>query len=262
MPDELLNGTIDVSKVHQLICGYQVTALVMEDGQMYMWGNNNAMLSLPEFTKSDKYNTDVEKVAFSNYYAIIMRKDGTVTGGQTLTFNMQSAYSNKDGEIKNLRSYMTDRTVLDIAATNNCYAFIMDDGSIVVFGAAEYGEKDIPVSTTEEKMVSIYAGTRHFVAVSESGKVYTWGHNDGGQCDVAGATTDHVFVGAKQTYLVNAEGELIGINFDRVWEGTMSDIVFDPEICRNIALDIRYALFIIDKIAGAGHLIEEMTINR
>ena len=42
----------------------------------------------------------------------------------------------------------------------------------------------------------------------------------------------------------------------------MSDIVFDPEICRNIALDIRYALFIIDKIAGAGHLIEEMTINR
>ena len=208
MPDELLTGTIDISKVHQLICGYQVTALVMEDGQMYMWGNNNAMLSLPEFTKSDKYNTDVEKVAFSNYYAIIMRKDGTVTGGQTLTFNMQSAYSNKDGEIKNLRSYMTDRTVLDIAATNNCYAFIMDDGSIVVFGAAEYGEKDIPVSTTEEKMVSIYAGTRHFVAVSESGKVYTWGHNDGGQCDVAGATTDHVFVGAKQTYLVNAEGEL------------------------------------------------------
>ncbi len=208
MPDELLNGTIDVSQVKQLICGYQVTALVMEDGHMYMWGNNNAMLSLPEFTKSDKYNTDVEKVAFSNYYAIIMRKDGTVTGGQTLTFNMQSAYSNKDGQIKNLRSYMTDRTVIDIAATNNCYAFIMDDGSIVVFGAAEYGEKDIPASTTEEKMVSISAGTRHFVAVGESGKVYTWGHNDGGQCDVAGETTDHVFVGAKQTYLVNAEGEL------------------------------------------------------
>ena len=208
MPDELLNGTIDVSKVKQLICGYQVTALVMEDGQMYMWGNNNAMLSLPEFTKSDKYNTDVEKVAFSNYYAIIMRKDGTVTGGQTLTFNMQSAYSNKDGAIKNLRSYMTDRTVIDIAATNNCYAFVMDDGSLVVFGAAEYGEKDIPAITTEEKMVSISAGTRHFVAVGESGKVYTWGHNDGGQCDVAGETTDHVFVGAKQTYLVNAEGEL------------------------------------------------------
>ena len=208
MPDELLNGTIDVSQVKQLICGYQATALVMEDGKMYMWGNNNAMLSLPEFTKSDKYNTDVEKVAFSNYYAIIMRKDGTVTGGQTLTFNMQKAYSNVDGEIKNLRSYMDGRTVIDIAATNKCFGFIMDDGSIVVFGAAEYGEKDIPAITAEEKMVSISAGTRHFVAVGESGTVYTWGHNDGGQCDVAGETAAEVFVGAKQTYLVNEDGEL------------------------------------------------------
>lgn len=206
MPDILLNGTIDASKVKQLLCGYQATAIVMEDGTMYMWGNNNAMLSLPEFTKSDKYNTDVEKVAFSNYYAIIMREDGTVTGGQTLTFNMQKAYSNKDGEIKNLRTYLEDRTVRDIAATNNCYGFVMDDGSIVVFGAAEYGEKDIPA--IEEEVVSISAGTRHFVAVGESGKVYAWGHNDGGQCNIDGETTDHVFVGAKQTYLVNADNEL------------------------------------------------------
>lgn len=206
MPEIILNGTIDASEVKQLLCGYQATALVMNDGTMYMWGNNNAMLSLPEFTKSDKYNTDVEKVAFSNYYALIMRKDGTVTGGQTLSFNMQKAYSNKDGEIKNLRSYMDGRTVRDIAATNNCYAFVMDDGSVVVFGAAEYGEKNIP--EINEEVVSISAGTRHFVAVGESGTVYAWGHNDGGQCNVNGETTDHVFVGPKQTYLVNANNEL------------------------------------------------------
>ena len=57
----------------------------------------------------------------------------------------------------------------------------------------------------------------------------------------------------------DADGDLIGLNFDRVWEGTMSDIVFDPEICRNISLDIRYVLFIIDKVADADHLLEEMT---
>ena len=119
---------------------------------------------------------------------------------------MQTAYSNKDGQIKNLRSYMKDRTVLDIAATNNCYAFVMDDGSVVVFGAAEYGEKDVPA--IPEKVVEINAGTRHFVAVGESGTVYTWGHNDGGQCDVAGQTTGCVFTGAKQTYLVSDDGEL------------------------------------------------------
>lgn len=208
MPDELLNGTIDPNEVRQLICGYQCTALVMNDGTMHMWGNNNAMLSLPELTKGDKYAADIQKVAFSNYYAIVMRTDGTVTGGQTLTFNMQTAVSNKDGEIKNLRSYMKGRTVIDIAATNNCYGFIMDDGSVVVFGAAEYGEKDIPAETANEKMVKIIAGTRHFVTVGESGTVYTWGHNDGGQCNVAGDVTENVFVGAKQTYLVTAEGEL------------------------------------------------------
>ena len=60
--------------------------------------------------------------------------------------------------------------------------------------------------------------------------------------------------------VINADGNLIGINFDRVWEGTMSDIVFDPEICRNISLDIRYVLFTIDKVADADHLLEEMTL--
>ncbi|HNQ27707.1 MAG TPA: S46 family peptidase, partial [Aquaticitalea sp.] len=49
-------------------------------------------------------------------------------------------------------------------------------------------------------------------------------------------------------------------NFDRVWEGTMSDMYYDPSICRNIMVDARYVLFIIDKFAGAKHLIDEMTL--
>lgn len=71
--------------------------------------------------------------------------------------------------------------------------------------------------------------------------------------------TNHTTGGNSGSPVINADGNLIGINFDRVWEGTMSDLVFDPEICRNIALDIRYVLFIIDKVAGAGHLLDEMS---
>jgi hypothetical protein len=52
----------------------------------------------------------------------------------------------------------------------------------------------------------------------------------------------------------------VGLNFDRVWEGTMSDISYDPSLCRNIMVDVRYILFIIDKYAGAGHLIKEMKL--
>ena len=73
--------------------------------------------------------------------------------------------------------------------------------------------------------------------------------------------TNHTTGGNSGSPVLNGKGELIGLNFDRVWEGTMSDLVFDPEICRNISLDIRYVLFTIDKVAGAGHLIEEMTIK-
>lgn len=73
--------------------------------------------------------------------------------------------------------------------------------------------------------------------------------------------TNHTSGGNSGSPVINADGDLIGINFDRVWEGTMSDIVFDPDLCRNISLDIRYVLFIIDKVAGAGHLIDEMTFT-
>lgn len=77
---------------------------------------------------------------------------------------------------------------------------------------------------------------------------------------VAFIATNHTTGGNSGSPVLNGNGELIGVNFDRNWEGTMSDIMYDPSQCRNITLDIRYALFIIDKFAGASHLIKEMTI--
>ena len=70
--------------------------------------------------------------------------------------------------------------------------------------------------------------------------------------------TNHTTGGNSGSPVLNADGNLIGINFDRVWEGTMSDIVYDPEICRNISLDIRYLLFIVEKIGHASYLFDEM----
>lgn len=58
--------------------------------------------------------------------------------------------------------------------------------------------------------------------------------------------------------VINGKGQLIGINFDRTWRSTMSDIAFDPTICRNIAVDIRYVLFVVDKVGGAEWIANEM----
>lgn len=70
----------------------------------------------------------------------------------------------------------------------------------------------------------------------------------------------HTTGGNSGSPVLNGHGELIGLNFDRTWESTMSDIQFDPDKCRNIALDSRYILFIIDKFAGATHLLAEMQL--
>ena len=82
-----------------------------------------------------------------------------------------------------------------------------------------------------------------------------------GEVPVCFIATNHTTGGNSGSPVINADGDLIGLNFDRVWEGTMSDIVFDPEICRNIALDVRYVLFTIEKIGGAGYLLDEMTFT-
>ena len=81
-----------------------------------------------------------------------------------------------------------------------------------------------------------------------------------GTVPVAFIATNHTTGGNSGSPVINGRGELIGTNFDRDWEGTMSDLMFDPDRVRNIALDVRYMLFVVDKFAGAGHLVKEMTL--
>ncbi len=81
-----------------------------------------------------------------------------------------------------------------------------------------------------------------------------------GKMPVCFLGSNHTTGGNSGSPAIDANGNLVGLNFDRVWEGTMSDINYDPSICRNIMVDARYILFIIDKYAGAGHLVKEMKL--
>lgn len=104
-------------------------------------------------------------------------------------------------------------------------------------------EFDVP-----EKLRQLYL-TKNYGNYAEDGKVH-----------VAFTASNQTTGGNSGSPVLNAYGELIGLNFDRTWESTMSDIMYDPEQCRNIALDIRYVLFIVDKFAGAGYLLNEMNL--
>jgi len=116
------------------------------------------------------------------------------------------------------------------------------EGAMAKYKPGDY-EFDLP-----SKLLELY-DTKDYGPYAENGKLPV--------CNIA---SNHTTGGNSGSPVLNARGELIGLNFDRIWEGTMSDVNFDAEICRNIMVDSRYVLFIIDKFAGQKWLIDEMDL--
>lgn len=116
------------------------------------------------------------------------------------------------------------------------------DGVIEKYVPGDY-EFDVP-----QKLITLY-NNKDYGQYGENGKM-----------PVCFLGTNHTTGGNSGSPAIDAKGNLIGLNFDRVWEGTMSDVYYDPAICRNIMVDIRYVLFIVDKYAGATRLIDEMEL--
>ncbi|NNE16783.1 MAG: S46 family peptidase [Saprospiraceae bacterium] len=117
------------------------------------------------------------------------------------------------------------------------------DGVIEKYKPGDY-EFDV-----DDKLLELYETKNYGQYADTNGKV-----------PVCFIGTNHTTGGNSGSPAIDAHGNLIGLNFDRAWEGTMSDYNYDASICRNIMVDIRYVLFIVDKYAGAGHLIDEMTL--
>jgi hypothetical protein len=140
-----------------------------------------------------------------------------------LTYGQVRGYSPRDAVYYNPVSYL--------------------DGVIEKYIPGDY-EFDVP-----EKLRQLYKTKNYGQYADENGKI-----------PVCFLGTNHTTGGNSGSPAIDAEGNLVGLNFDRVWEGTMSDMNYDPEICRNIMVDLRYVLFIVDKYAGATHLIDEMKL--
>jgi hypothetical protein len=85
-------------------------------------------------------------------------------------------------------------------------------------------------------------------------------YGENGKMPVCYLATNHITGGNSGSPVIDANGNLIGLAFDGVWEGTMEDIFYKPEVCMSIMVDARYVLFIIDKFGGATNLIDELTI--
>lgn len=161
--------------------------------------------------------------------------------------------------VKGLREMQPDKVFYPDANSTLRLSYGKVDGYLPRDGV-EY----LPFTTLEGIMDKYMPGDEEFDVPEKLRKLYEtknygqYGNN--GKLPICFIASNHTTGGNSGSPILNGEGQLIGTNFDRNWEGTMSDIMYDPEQVRNISVDIRYTLFIIDKFAGASHLVKEMTL--
>ena len=172
----------------------------------------------------------------------------------------------------NLRITALQRTYMKAQLELNKDARIFPDANStlrVTYGKVKgYAPKDAtlytPVTYLDGAMEKYIPGDYEFDVPAKLIDLYKkkdYGqYGENGKMPVCFIGTNHTTGGNSGSPAIDAYGNLIGLNFDRVWEGTMSDIYYDPSICRNVMVDIRYVLFIIDKYAGANNLIEELKL--
>jgi hypothetical protein len=140
-----------------------------------------------------------------------------------LTYGQVMPYDPKDGVTYNY--YTTLKGVLEKEDPSNPLEFTVEDGIKNAYATSDYGR-----------------------------------YGQDGELRLNFLTNNDITGGNSGSPVLNARGELIGLAFDGNWEAMSGDVVFEPKLQRCINVDIRYVLWTIDKFAGAGHLLNEMTI--
>lgn len=178
-PDELINGKVDVKNVKQLICGNQMTALLMNDGTLYVWGNTMAngqnVESILKQLKTEQKT--IAKIAFTNSDLFVLTTDGEFLTGKNKQYELYRG--------QETASVIAGRKIKDMIASGDRVALLMEDNSIITLG-----EGDEPVIPEGEAIKSLQAGSRHFSLLTESGKVIAWGNGKLGQTDVPDALAE------------------------------------------------------------------------
>ncbi len=197
-PDDLIFGNIDIKNVKQLICGDQMTAILMNDGTLYAWGNQVAKCAnLPSVFKAIEEGTRFADITFTSSNIFGITTDGKFFVGSNAQYNK---YKGQDTQ-----EYIGDRKVVNITSTTDSILLLLDDGEMISLGNIS-AAPEVPAG---EKVTTIQAGSRHFVLTTDAGSVLSWGNGALGQTDVPeNLEADTVFASGFQNYAFK-DGEMV-----------------------------------------------------
>jgi hypothetical protein len=231
LTDFLYNNSsfIDNEKAKLMFSDFEKSASLYERDPMYLLASSiyshYQKTVIPQINYYDRQINDLQKVYMKGLKENVKDKKFYPDANSTLrvSFGKVADYQPKDG-------------VLNLHYTT-------------IDGMVEKNKTGLEDFYVKPRLLELYEKKDFGPYVDKNGKLR-----------IAFTGSNHTTGGNSGSPVLNAKGELIGTNFDRNWEGTMSDIMYNGDFCRNIVLDVRFTLWIVDKYAGAGYLLQEMKL--
>ncbi|MBQ5328177.1 MAG: ABC transporter permease subunit [Oscillospiraceae bacterium] len=200
MPEELRNNGIDVANIKRLECGYQCTAILMNDRTLHIWGNKHAYANIDKFVG----NTNLNDIAFTLNYVVGVPMQGNAiyTGTRGLYNQARPALTASTTE---LNDYLDGRFIQRIDATSNNICLTLSDNSICFVGDFGSSVVEVPVLKEGEYFVDIASGTYHYTGITNEGNVYSWGgnHFDQAEAPSKASGAKKIYAAAFQNYAVD-----------------------------------------------------------
>ena len=207
MPLELIENGVDVANVKKLTCGYQCSAILMNDGKLYLWGNRHTYANIDKFLGNDGLK-DIEFLL--NYIVGVNEKATSIYTGTRGLYG--TVRENVYSPTEKIAKYLGDRKIERIVSTNDTICLILDDGSICLSGDFTSDCLPIPELAEGEHFLpeTISAGIYHYSGITNLGNVYSWGRNTFGQSSAPAKANgaSKLFAGAFQNYAVDESNRL------------------------------------------------------
>ena len=206
MSQELADNGVDLNEVKKLTCGYQTTAILMNDGTLHLWGNKNVYKNFDLFLSAGSmYDMDFTL----NYIVGVNGRRNTIFTGSRGLYDV--VRPNVGEQSVKIAAYLDGRTIEEIVTTNNSLALVLSDGDICFAGDFSADAVKAPKLGADEHYVDVVGGANHYTGLTNKGNVYTWGRNNLDQCEMPKATSGvaKIFRGSNQSYAVGENNKLI-----------------------------------------------------